>query len=390
MARKWINSTRFSGIRWQQHPTRKHGKVRLDRHFGYRFMCAGKQYEGLLGWETEGWTEQSAFQKRQEYFENAKKGQLPTSPQEENDLARKQSELERARGVSFEEYFQNSYLPEARTRKKEKTLRVEAQHVRDWLSPIFAGKPMLSIEHQDLERIKAAILAGGRAPRTAQHVLAVFRLVWNHARKRGVVEPESPTRAVEVGRIKNARTRFLSSEEANKLLNDLRIRDDNAYRLTLAALHTGARLGELAALTWANVNFEERMLSFMHTKTGEVRVLPMTQSLYNELLEGRSCPKNERVFLDSRGLPWKEAPSAFRQAVKELSFNEGREDRRDRICFHSLRHSAASMMLASGVDVRTVQTHFGWSTLAMLERYTHAMDKTKREAVNALERMLEG
>jgi len=388
MARQWINSKRFKGIRWTQHPTRKNG-VRFDRNFGYRFMCQGIQYESVLGWESEGWTEGDAYLKRQEYLSNTKKDIAPRSPSEEDELSRKAVAAKRAKQISFEDYFDKRYLPEASTRKKEKTLRVEKQHVRDWLAPRFGGKPIHKISPDDVEAIKLAILDAGRAPRTAQHVLAVFRLVWNHARKRGIVSAESPTRVIEMGKIKNARTRFLKPDEARKLLKTIEKRDKNAYRLTLAALYTGARLGELSALTWANVDFEEKSITLKHTKTGEVRALPMAKALHEALSRLKPGSSDSPVFTDSRKESWKESPYAFRKAVEDLKFNEGVTDRRDRICFHTLRHSAASMMLASGVDVRTIQTHFGWSTLAMLQRYTHALDESKRAAVDSLENALD-
>jgi len=69
-----------------------------------------------------------------------------------------------------------------------------------------------------------------------------------------------------------------------------------------------------------------------------------------------------------------------------FKFNDVREDRREWICFHSLKHTAASLLLAAGVDIRPLQTVFRWSTLQMLSRYTHL----EREAVPHSERAHEG
>nr|WP_321512936.1 tyrosine-type recombinase/integrase [uncultured Pseudodesulfovibrio sp.] len=387
MSKKWIQSDKFRGIRWQQHPKRKHG-VRFDRRFAYRFMFQGKRYEGFLGWETEGWHEKDAYLKKEFYLENAKNGHGPTSPKREAQQSREAVLAEKRKDISFEAYFNNRYLPEARTRKKEHTIRTEKQHLRDWLSPQLNEKPMRSISPDDIERIKLAVLDKGRTPRTAQHILAVFRLVWNHARKRGIVETDSPTRAIEIGRINNERTRFLKPEEAQKLLDTVRALDENAYSLTLAALYTGARLGELTGLTWSAIDMQEKSITLLHTKTGKPRILPIAGALY-EIIEniGEGTPE-ELVFTNSKKAKWREAPWGFRQAIKDLKLNEGRTDKREWICFHSLRHTAASMMLAAGVDIRTIQSHFGWSTLAMLQRYTHALDESKRAAIDSLERAL--
>ncbi|NDY56086.1 tyrosine-type recombinase/integrase [Desulfovibrio sulfodismutans] len=77
------------------------------------------------------------------------------------------------------------------------------------------------------------------------------------------------------------------------------------------------------------------------------------------------------------------APGASKNLVA-FGFNDGREDRRERIVFHSLRHSAASLILAAGVDIRTIMALFGWSTMAMLTRYAHPGDEAKARAVAAL------
>lgn len=387
MSRKWTNSKKFTGVRWQQHKTRKHG-VRFDRNFGYRFMFNGKQYESLLGWESEGWSENDAYLKRQLYLENAKKGRGPTSPQEEEQQSREAVLSEKRKDTSFEDYFNSRYLPEARTRKKPSTIKSEKQHLKTWISPQLNGKPMRSITPDDIEQIKLAILDKGRTLRTAQLSLAIFRLVWNHARKRGIVETESPTRAIEVGKINNARTRFLKPEEAQELLDTVRSLDEKAYELTLAALYTGARLGELTSLTWSGIDLQEKSITLLHTKTGKPRILPMAKPLHEILRQASKGSPEELVFTNSDGNAWGEAPWGFRQAIKDLKLNKGRTDKREWICFHSLRHTAASMMLAAGVDIRTIQSHFGWSTLAMLQRYTHALDESKRAAVDSLEKAL--
>ncbi|QJB56552.1 site-specific integrase [Pseudodesulfovibrio sp. zrk46] len=385
--KKWFSTEKYPGIRWQQHPKRKHG-VRFDRHFGYRFMFNGKRYEGFLGWESEGWSELKAHTQKELYLENAKKGHGPTSPKEEAKQSREAVQAEKKKDISFEDYFNNRYLPEARTRKKPHTIRTEKQHLRDWLSPQLNGKPMRSITPDDIEQIKLAVLDKGRTLRTAQHVLAVFRLVWNHARKRRIVETDSPTRAIEIGKINNERTRFLKPEEAQKLLETVKELDEGAYELTLAALYTGARLGELTGLTWSAIDMQEKSITLLHTKTGKPRAFPIASPLYAILQGKEEGAPEDLVFTNSKGEKWREAPWGFRQAIKDLKLNEGRSEKREWICFHSLRHTAASMMMAAGVDVRTIQTHFGWSTLAMLQRYTHAMDESKRAAVDSLERAL--
>jgi len=104
------------------------------------------------------------------------------------------------------------------------------------------------------------------------------------------------------------------------------------------------------------------------------------------ILQARpSGAPSDPVFTNRAGKQWKEQPWAFRHAIKTLGLNEGRTDRRDIIVFHSLRHTSASLMLAAGVDIKSLQSLFGWSTLQMAERYTHAISEVKSRAIQTLE-----
>jgi integrase len=301
---------------------------------------------------------------------------------------REAAEADKALALSFEEYFDKHYLPEAKQRKKPKTIQTEKSHKREWLAPILDGKPMRSITGGDLQQVKDRLFAKGRSPRTIQHSLAVFRLVWNHAKKRGIVSSECPTANINMPRVDNARSRFLTPTEASNLLEAVKALDERAWEITLAALYTGARLGELSTLTWAGVDLQGDTIRFIHTKTGKPRNIPLARPLKSLLDSKTQREADAPVFTNRKGEPWKDAPWAFRQAVEDLGLNTGRDDRRDKIVFHSLRHTSASMMLSSGVDIRSLQSIFGWSTLQMAGRYAHAVDEAKVKAVKSLETAL--
>jgi integrase len=73
---------------------------------------------------------------------------------------------------------------------------------------------------------------------------------------------------------------------------------------------------------------------------------------------------------------------AFGRTVKELGFNYGITDRRDRLCFHSLRHSYASWLVQSGDEVKE---RLGHSSLSMTERYSHLSPDSAKATVLAIE-----
>jgi site-specific recombinase XerD len=97
-------------------------------------------------------------------------------------------------------------------------------------------------------------------------------------------------------------------------------------------------------------------------------------------------PKDgELIFLSREGKQIKEISNAFDRAVKELGLNDGIEDSRDKLVFHSLRHSFASRLVERGVDLYTVSKLMGHSSISMTERYSHLRPATLQAAVKTLE-----
>ena len=375
------------GVRYREHPTRKHG-VRKDRYFAIYFKVDGKRREQGLGWASEDWTLERAREELAKLKTAAKTGEGPVTLKEKRKIAEKARRKAERQDMAFSAFWEEHYAPASALAKKPETWRTEEHHYRVWLSPRFGSMPLREIEPRELEALRNAMRHAGRSPRTVQHVLSTFRAVWKMAREWGVVQGDSPSKAVKVGRIDNARVRFLSPEELAGLLDEVKKRDLNAWELVLAAANTGARLGELASLTWGNVNLATREVMFVHTKTGKPRTVPMTLDLVDMLLAKTHGEPGDLVFLNSLGGPWKLQPTAFRKAVAACGLNQGRKDRKEQIVFHSLRHTAASLMLKAGVDLRTIQSLFGWSTLQMLQRYTHAGDEAKSKAMESLAREL--
>jgi site-specific recombinase XerD len=100
--------------------------------------------------------------------------------------------------------------------------------------------------------------------------------------------------------------------------------------------------------------------------------------------------QNEIVFKDKKGMRVKQVSNSFDRAVRDLKFNEGVTDRRQRVCFHTPRHTFASWLVEAGTDLYTVKELMGHGTLAMTERYSHLSENTCRAAVRKLEKAVSG
>jgi site-specific recombinase XerD len=71
---------------------------------------------------------------------------------------------------------------------------------------------------------------------------------------------------------------------------------------------------------------------------------------------------------------------SFNRAIDKLGLNQDITDRRDKVTFHSLRHTYASQLVQAGVDIYHVKELLGHSTITLTERYSHLSDSALKQA----------
>lgn len=121
----------------------------------------------------------------------------------------------------------------------------------------------------------------------------------------------------------------------------------------------GRRFGEAAGLDWRDVDLSIGGTTFRDTKNGTNRVVPLPESLVGFLTELRGQGCLEVLFFSM--VPKKaytQPPQPFRDAVEALGLNEGR-DKRDRVVFHTLRHTPETRLAQAGTSLPDLQA-IGW------------------------------
>ncbi|HPD60838.1 MAG TPA: site-specific integrase, partial [Thermodesulfobacteriota bacterium] len=379
MSAKWIG-TKFKGVRYYEHPTRKHG-VKKDRYLAIRYQKDGKRIEEGIGWTSErdpeddqNWTEAKAALVLERLRGAAKHGknEAPTRLIEKREIETRRKEVEkRARelaekeNITFGYFFESVYFPTFKIGRKKDTVRKGKEHFKNWINPVIGPILFKDLKPFHLEKIKKNVLAAGMTPRSLQYVFATLRQIWNMAKRDGLITGDSPTKQVSIPKIDNKRIRFLSHEEAETLLGALQAIDPLTHDLALLSLHTGLRMGEMASLKWSHIDLNREIIHVMDPKGGEGRVAFMTEkvrSMFNSLQRRQA---DDYVFTKKDGQRLNEMPRIFFEVVKELGFNEGVTDPRQKVVAHSLRHTFASWHVEAGTDLYTVKSLLGHSVIAM-------------------------
>jgi integrase len=391
---EWFKTT-FPGVRYRKHPSRKNG-VKWDQYFTIRYKSNGKDKEEGLGWASEEWTAEKAYDQLNEIRQNIKTGSGPQSMAEKRDLEKqrkedvaKEKELAKIEATTFKQYFEENYYPVAKTHKKESTYSKEEDHFRLWLGPEIGRKPLKEVSHLDIQRVKKKMLDAGKSPRYVQYVMATARQVWNAARRDGLVNVDSPTRSVKIPKFDNRRQRFLSPAEADLLLSTLKKKNEQVYRMCLLSLYTGMRASEVFHLTWGCVDTDRGIITILDTKSGKNRPAFMTEEV-KAMFEGMTRGKhNELVFPHSKAGAYTEIPALFRDTVKHLQFNSDITDTRQRVCFHSLRHTFGSWHAEAGTDLYVIKSLLGHGSITLTERYSHLSRGSLQKATRNIEQTIE-
>ena len=162
-------------------------------------------------------------------------------------------------------------------------------------------------------------------------------------------------------------------------------------------------LRHLALLTWANVDLQHNRLSLVTRKTRTPIVLPLTGGLKEHLLslptsDDLSTPLHERAYRIVTGQHGRTGSlsNQFAQLLThaglreptthEVTTGKGRGGPRNggELSFHSLRHSAVSLLKAAGIPHSTVQALIGHESAAISQHYTHTDQEVIGQATEKL------
>lgn len=354
--------TKYTGVYSVQSPKRRHAG-RPDIAYDITYKVGKSKYWERVGWKSEGISAGFASQVRAEKLLEA----------------RRSGAVKRLAPLTFDEAFEKYRVNHLVNTKSEK--RIVSMYEAA-VKKKFGKLYLHQIKTFEIQQFVAK-LAGKRAPATIRHYITIIRTVYNKMIAWGEYAGPVPTVGVEIPTVDNQRDRFLTHEEAKKLLTELRRRSEDTYRIALLSLNTGMRAGEIFHLKGEDVDLTKGVIRIRDPKNGKARVAYMSEAVCGMFGE-MEIETGEYVFPSRGGGLRRWVPATFDRAVIELGFNEGLEDSRDRIVFHSLRHTFAAWLATEGVPLYTISKLLGHSTIKMTERYAKLMPEAKRQAVDIL------
>lgn len=169
------------------------------------------------------------------------------------------------------------------------------------------------------------------------------------------------------------RDRTLNAEEAGCLLAACReSQNPYLYCITLMAITTGMRQGEILKLEWNDVDLEACIAHIKETKNGRPRSVPLVDEIIEELkkLYKDRNPAKPLVFASKTAFGKIDIKKAWQVAAKKAGLHD--------VHFHDLRHTYSTEASKQGASTIQLLTAMGHRTLQMLDRYTHMQAQMTR------------
>ena len=230
----------------------------------------------------------------------------------------------------------------------------------------FMGNPIArTVTPSSFLAYRAHKIQKGASKKTLNNHLGYLNAVYNQLNRLNEIHFDNPIRNVEMIRLDERELSWLTVEQIRHLLKTIEEFSQNphVHLLTRICLATGARWGEAENLQLRHV--QEGKLTFVNTKSGRSRSVPVSKDLFEEI---RKHLKEHGTFSFSL--------SAFRRALDKsgIPLPSGQ-------AAHVLRHTFASHFVMKGGDVLTLQKILGHSSITMTMRYSHLSEDHLVDAI---------
>lgn len=304
-------------------------------------------------------------------------------------------------------YLEETYLPYLESLNPQTSRH--AYRVITSSFKFILKKPLVDINAWDIQKWVTERRKLGRSPATIAYAFNRLKAAFNRAVEWEWIESHNLNK-VKLIREENTRVRYLSELEERALMKSLRNRDEqiraqrrsgNKHRqernqplyptfdnvrfvdylepLVITAINTGLRRGELLALKWGDIVFEQQYLSVIaqNAKSKKGRNIPLNDTVFEVLKCWQFQNKTrEYVFASKSGAPIKDIKKPWLKVLQDAKISDFR--------FHDLRHHFASKLVMVGVDLNTVRELLGHSDLKMTLRYAHLAPEHKAAAVSLI------
>jgi integrase len=283
----------------------------------------------------------------------------------------------------------------------KQTLRPRTQEMQDvfvrvHINPVLGRIKLKDLRPDHIQSFYSQKISSGLSKRTVQLLHTTLRTSLKQAVKWGLLA-RNPTDLVQAPRPEKRAPTFLNREQLTKFLET--VRGHKWYLIYLLLIYGGFREGEVLGIHVEDCDMVNRLINVRHavitlkggvaltepkTKTSK-RAVTLPKIAYDELKKHlEQLDRNQGlIFTTSTGTPI--SPRNFIRHFKRSLKEAGLPD----IRVHDLRHSHASLLLASGVNPKLVQERLGHASITLtLDTYSHVIPSLQEEVARKMDDLM--
>lgn len=318
-----------------------------------------------------------------------------------------QSEVEGKLELVIQSTFRHiaaEWLRAQKPQLKESSMAKYTNILDTYLLPQYGSANIQSIQRNDFAAFSRSLLesggakAGGLSPKTVNCIISVMKNIMEYAGAERNIEV-ADMRRLEVKQPQKP-MRILSLPEQARLNQSLLAHMSPCNLGILLCLYTGMRLGEICALRWEDIHFDEQYLHVHQTmqriqtldggkkKTSiriappksdcSIRKIPIPNEIFSILIQRKGTGKaylltgKDNYFIEPRCLE-----NHFKSAARACEIHD--------VKFHALRHTFATRCIELGFDVKSLSEILGHASVNItLNRYVHPSMELKQKNMNML------
>lgn len=348
-------------------------------------------------------------------LENGKKKQLyyETEKEAQRGLRQALHDLEQGKLITERDQtmkqFLEYWLEVHRKFVRVNTYRIYRQYLDRHVIPVLGHVRLQKLSPRHIKELYARDLNEGYAAETIRGVHRMLHKALSDAVQWNWVAANACDKAKQPGPVR-FEIHPLTPEQAKTLMDTAK--GSRLEALLTLAVATGMRRGEILALRWSDIDFEEGSLQVRHTvnragKYGILENAPKTEKSKRRIMLPQFVLDTLKIHLThsnelqvQAGSTWQNLNLVFStdtgnfvegtdltRRFKRLLKEAGLPDMR----FHDLRHSAATILLGRGVHPKLVQELLGHSQMSVtMDRYSHVLPSMQRDMMKGLDDLYEG
>jgi integrase len=368
-----FHSTKSTGVSYYESESRRYNG-RPDRCFYIRYKINGKVKREKIGWLSEGHSVAEAANIRAERLR--KKDYQP-------------QEITLTVSEAVDRYFITA--KNNKSTWKDDVYRVKVfvkmygaylindittQDIETYMTAV-SSKTVMKTDPDTGEKYKQII-----SPATRRHYLQVVQRLFNYLSETGLYHKKNPTDNLTVVVPDNTVINPLTDEECRSFID---LCESGAFRghggqFLLFALYTGLRASGIYRMKWEDVDIKRKSLRLQTTKNKRKVTLLLSDSaisILNSLPQGES---RDYVFPSYYGGQKKNIRTLWEHAKKQAGIRQS-------VRFHDLRHTFATLLGESGVDLEVISKMLHHSDISITMKYAHVRNKRLQQGADTVDRV---